>query len=29
MYRLGPVPQPSWWARVLDIFKGCGQTTSG
>lgn len=29
MYRLGPAPQPSWWARVLDIFKGCGRTKSG
>jgi hypothetical protein len=29
MYRLGPVPQPSWWARVLDIFKGCGRTKAG
>jgi hypothetical protein len=29
MYRLGPVPQPSWWARLVDIFKGCGRTKSG
>ena len=29
MYRLGPEPQPSWWARALDIFTGCGRTKSG
>jgi hypothetical protein len=29
MYRLGPELQPSWWARVLDIFKGCERTKSG
>jgi len=41
MHRLGPEPQasgppqqseppqPSWWARVLDIFEGCGRTRSG
>ncbi len=29
IYRLGPVPQPGLWQRILGIFKGCGrQTTS-
>ncbi len=28
LYRLGDVPQKSWWQRILGMFAGCGRTAS-